>query len=75
MVYQFKEHIPVIHESAFIHPQSAVDWKTEGTKVYQQLTEDMKKEWKVCEPLRKAPDENADRDFGYKTWNETRKEM
>ena len=24
MIYQFKEHIPVIHESSFIHPQSAV---------------------------------------------------
>ena len=24
MVYRFKRHIPVIHESAFIHPQSAV---------------------------------------------------
>ncbi len=52
-----------------------IDWKTEGTKVYQQLTEDMKNEWKVCEPLRKAPDENADTDFGYKTWNEVKKGM
>lgn len=24
MIYQFKEYIPVIHESAFIHPQAAV---------------------------------------------------
>lgn len=24
MIYQFKEHIPVIHETAFIHPQAAV---------------------------------------------------
>lgn len=24
MIYQFKEHIPVIHESAFVHPQAAV---------------------------------------------------
>jgi phenylacetic acid degradation protein len=24
MIYQFKEHIPVIHESSFIHPQAAV---------------------------------------------------
>ncbi len=53
-----------------------IDWKSEGTKVYQKLTEDMKKEWKVCEPLRKAPDENADRgNNGYKTWNEKKKEM
>ena len=24
MIYQFKEFIPVIHESSFIHPQAAV---------------------------------------------------
>jgi carbonic anhydrase/acetyltransferase-like protein (isoleucine patch superfamily) len=24
MIYRYKNHIPVIHESAFIHPQSAV---------------------------------------------------
>lgn len=24
MIYQFKEHIPVIHETAFVHPQAAV---------------------------------------------------
>jgi phenylacetic acid degradation protein len=24
MIYQFKEHIPVIHETAFIHPQAVV---------------------------------------------------
>jgi phenylacetic acid degradation protein/carnitine operon protein CaiE len=24
MIYQFKNHIPVIHESSFVHPQSAV---------------------------------------------------
>jgi phenylacetic acid degradation protein len=24
MIYQFKEYIPVVHESSFIHPQSAV---------------------------------------------------
>jgi phenylacetic acid degradation protein len=24
MIYQFKEYIPVIHESSFIHPQSAI---------------------------------------------------
>lgn len=51
-----------------------IQWKTEGTKVYQQLTEDMKKEWKVCEPLQGQPADNADTGFDYKTWNETKKE-
>ncbi len=52
-----------------------IDWKTEGTKIYQQLTEDMKKEWKACEPLREIPGEDAGNDFDYKTWNETKKKI
>ncbi|HSN10071.1 MAG TPA: transferase hexapeptide repeat family protein [Hanamia sp.] len=50
-----------------------IDWKTKGTKIYQQLTVDMKKEWKACEPLREAPEENENMDFDYKTWNEIKK--
>ena len=50
-----------------------IEWKTEGTKIYHQLTEDMKKEWKVCEPLREVPDQKVKWDFDYKTWNETKK--
>lgn len=49
-----------------------IDWKTEGTKIYRQLTADMKNEWKVCEPLRKLPEENQNPDPDYKTWNEVR---
>ncbi len=30
-----------------------IQWKTEGTKIYQQLAADMQNEWKICEPLRK----------------------
>ena len=51
-----------------------IEWKTEGTKVYQQLAEDMKSEWKVCQPLRKTPTEKKERDINYKTWNETQKQ-
>ena len=29
-----------------------IQWKTEGTKVYQQLAHDMHTDWKECEPLR-----------------------
>ncbi len=29
-----------------------INWKTEGTKVYQQLAHDMNTEWKECAPLR-----------------------
>ncbi len=50
-----------------------IEWKTEGTKVYQQLTADMKRKWKVCEPLREARNQKLEGDFDYKTWNETKK--
>ena len=51
-----------------------IKWKTEGTKIYQQLAKDMKTEWKVCEPLREVKSENEKADFDYKTWNETKEE-
>lgn len=51
-----------------------IKWKTEGTKIYQQLAQDMKTEWKACEPLREVNEENEKIDFDYKTWNETKKE-
>lgn len=52
-----------------------IAWKSEGTKIYQQLTSDMKNVWKACEPLRKAPEENKNFNSDYKTWNETREEQ
>ena len=33
-----------------------IRWKTEGTKVYQQLARDMHTDWKECEPLREVQD-------------------
>jgi carbonic anhydrase/acetyltransferase-like protein (isoleucine patch superfamily) len=48
-----------------------IGWKTEGTKLYQQLPQDMREAWEECEPLREIP---ADRKMNYpdyKTWNET----
>jgi phenylacetic acid degradation protein/carnitine operon protein CaiE len=47
-----------------------IAWKTEGTKTYQQLTKDMKTEWKECEPLRKIPASYFTNDMEYKTWGE-----
>jgi phenylacetic acid degradation protein/carnitine operon protein CaiE len=47
-----------------------IAWKTEGTKTYQQLTKDMKTEWKECEPLRKIPSSYFTNDMEYKTWGE-----
>ena len=50
-----------------------IKWKSEGTKVYQQLAHDMQTDWKECEPLREItaleiPVESP----GYKTFKKSR---
>lgn len=47
-----------------------INWKTEGTKLYQQLPADMFQSWKPCEPLRTIPDDRKKQAPGYTTWNE-----
>jgi phenylacetic acid degradation protein/carnitine operon protein CaiE len=47
-----------------------IAWKTEGTKLYQQLPEQMFESWKECEPLREQTQERQIQDTNYKTWNE-----
>ncbi|MEO8108767.1 MAG: transferase hexapeptide repeat family protein [Ginsengibacter sp.] len=50
-----------------------IEWKTEGTKIYQQLVADMQNEWKACEPLREMPEEYIkSSEIEYKTWNESK---
>ena len=49
-----------------------IAWKTEGTKLYQQLPGEMYKSWKACEPLREIPANMKQQTGMYKTWNETR---
>jgi phenylacetic acid degradation protein len=49
-----------------------ITWKSAGTKLYQQLPENMKQHWIECSPLTELP---ADRKINYpefKTWNETK---
>ncbi len=49
-----------------------ITWKSEGTKLYQQLPENMRQHWSECSPLTEIP---ADRNINYpeyKTWNETK---
>ncbi len=50
-----------------------MEWKTQGTKLYQLLPADMKTFWKECEPLREVPDVEPVQEFLYKTWNEIRR--
>ena len=43
-------------------------WKTEGTKLYQQLPDDCYRGLKPCEPLRKIPQNRKDQESGIKPW-------
>lgn len=44
------------------------DWKTKGTKLYQQLPKELHETLKECEPLRKVPEDREDQKMGYETW-------
>ena len=50
-----------------------IAWKTEGTKLYQQLPQEMKAYSQVCEPMRQRPGNAEQQEALFKTWNETRK--
>ena len=46
------------------------EWKTEGTKLYQQLPKECFDTLKECEPLRRLPAYLPQQQDIYKTWNE-----
>ncbi len=48
-----------------------MNWKTEGTKLYQALPYDMQHNWGPVEPLTSLPPDQTQQQPGYKTWNET----
>jgi phenylacetic acid degradation protein len=48
-----------------------IAWKTDGTKLYQQLPGDMHQHWQACEPLRELPANRPSQEVLYKTWKET----
>ena len=51
-----------------------VEWKTAGTKLYQQLPAEMFKHWKETQPLRNESEQEKEVKLineSYKTWNET----
>ena len=48
-------------------------WKTEGTKLYQQLPAEMRSHWKECEPLREVPVDRKIQEKKYHTWGEVKK--
>ena len=53
-----------------------LQWKTEGTAIYQDLPRDMHETWKACDPLlpgeaaQPAPPKNPS-EHGYRPWKET----
>lgn len=50
-----------------------VAWKTEGTKLYQQLPADCRKSLRPCEPLQEMPANRPTQKTEYFTWNETKR--
>jgi phenylacetic acid degradation protein/carnitine operon protein CaiE len=52
--------------------EEMIQWKTEGTALYQQLPNNMKQGWKECEPLRELPPDRINQYPAYRTWNETK---
>lgn len=45
-----------------------IQWKTEGTSLYQQLPADMQSHWSPCEPLTDVPEHIALQAEVYKNW-------
>ncbi len=46
-----------------------IAWKTEGTKLYQQLPKEMYETWQQCEPLKEVPAELPKQEVTYQLWN------
>jgi phenylacetic acid degradation protein len=49
-----------------------INWKTEGTALYQQLPKNMFEGWEACEPLRTVPATRQPQSTHYKTWTENK---
>ena len=45
-----------------------IDWKTEGTKLYQQLPKECYESLEICEPLRTIDENRPEHSKNYKTW-------
>lgn len=45
-----------------------VEWKSAGTRLYQQLPNDCRSTLRPCEPLREIPSDLKIQSAGYKTW-------
>ena len=45
-----------------------IQWKTEGTRLYQSLPDEMFAHWKICEPLREIESNRPGQEKGYGPW-------
>lgn len=51
-----------------------VAWKTAGTRIYQQLPDDLRATLKPCEPLREVPKDRQVQAKSYQTWGENQQQ-
>ncbi len=49
-----------------------INWKTQGTQLYQALPKEMFENWQACEPLREIPENRPQQESLYQTWNDLR---
>jgi phenylacetic acid degradation protein len=52
--------------------EEMIQWKTEGTALYQQLPDDMRNTCKECEPLRTPESNRPEQEVLLKIWKDTR---
>nr|WP_286668987.1 DapH/DapD/GlmU-related protein [Fodinibius salicampi] len=50
-----------------------IQWKTEGTKLYQKLPGQLNDTLKECEPLREEPEVRPSQSKKYETWEKRKK--
>jgi len=50
-----------------------IDWKSEGTKLYQKLPAEMFKNWKKCKLAKRKIKKNIHNNRTYQTWKQTKK--
>ena len=46
-----------------------IQWKTEGTRLYQSLPKQMFDHWKLCEPRREIEADRPEQESGYGRWS------
>jgi len=53
--------------------EEMIRWKSNGTKIYQELPRECKKTLRECEPLREISEDQPPQQINFKPWKETKK--